>query len=452
MRLLQWFTAVTLGLSGGIGGAQAAPPAPVQKSPTIIHVPDWTGVYLGGQMGVEFHTANYNSLNFIAPTKVGDVGGTARGFYAGFNYQLSIPFVVGIEGSITRLKGDGPKGGFQLAGADFDPLLGASRISTLTGRLGYLLTPGTLVYGKGGVARIKVHGFDNFTDPFEKTLAATVWGVGIESMVTENVLVRVEATRTRANTELKLNNGFDVYRPDFFQVMAGAALKINPGIPSGAEAPAPSWFPRREQINRTWTTVFVGGDLGGAGGRVKRTDPSWPNTASFTDVSMMHSLYFGADWQIPRFGFLPDVVIGVQYSKSWMNLNFDDPTGVSVGTDTIFRFASISRLTAVTGRVGVLLNPATMVYLRAGPAHVTFQASPNFFNATNPASRAATTTRTGSQVGFGAETWVTDHLALRAEALFTKTRDSVVLDGIAPADTELKPSVTSGTMGLLAKF
>lgn len=450
MRALLSF--VALGLSVGIGMAQAAPPAPLQQSPTVIPVPDWTGIYLGGQLGTEFHSANYNNVGFNTPTKVGDVGGMARGYYAGFNYQLSIPIVVGVEGAVTNLKGNGPKGGFQLAGPDVDPLLAASRISSLTGRLGYLVTPTTLVYGKGGTARIKVSGFDNFTDPFEKTLHGTVWGVGIESMVNENFLVRLEATRTRTNADLMLNNGFDQYRPEFLQVMAGASLKLNPGIPSGASEPAPWWFPRREQINRTWTTVFIGGDLGGAGGRIKRTDPSWPNTASFTDVSVMHSFYFGGDLQLPHFGFLPDVVVGFQYSKSWMNLAFDDPTGVAVGTETFYRFARISGITATTGRVGVLVNPSAMVYLRAGPAHMTFTAVPDYFNATNALSGAATVTLTGTQVGFGTEAWLTDHLALRAEALFTKTRDSLVLNGLAPADTELKPSVTTGTVGLLAKF
>jgi outer membrane immunogenic protein len=452
MRPLLSFIAVTLGLGVGIGSAQAAPPAPPQPSPTIIHVPDWTGLYLGGQLGTEFHSANYNRVGFLTPTEVGDVGGLARGLYAGFNYQLSIPIVVGVEGSITQLRGSGPNGGFQLDGPDQDLLLRASRISTLTGRLGYLVTPTTLVYGKGGTARIKVSGVDGFAGPFEKTIPGQVWGVGIESMVNENFLVRLEATRTRSNADLILNNGFDQYRPEFLQVMAGASLKVNPGIPSGASMPAPSWFPQREQINRTWTTVFVGGDLGGAGGRIKRTEPTLLNTASFTDVSVMHSFYFGGDLQLPHFGFLPDVVIGFQHSKSWMNLAFDDPAGSPAGTQTFYRFARISGITATTGRVGVLINPSAMVYLRAGPAHMTFTADPNFFNARNPLSGAATVTLTGTQVGFGAETWLTDHLALRAEALFTKTRDSVVLNGIAPSDTELKPSVTSGTMGLLAKF
>jgi opacity protein-like surface antigen len=451
MRPLLSFIAVTLGLGVGIGAAQAAPPAPLQPTPTIIHVPDWTGIYLGGQLGTEFHSANYNDITFNTPTKVGDVGGMARGYYAGFNYQFSIPIVVGIEGGVTNLKGHGPKGGFQLIGPDNDPLLGATQIKTLTGRLGYLVTPTTLVYGKGGTARIKVNGFDNF-DSFERTLHGSIWGVGIESMVNENFLVHLEATRTRSNADLVLNSGTTQYRPEFLQVMAGASLKVNPGIPSGAAVPAPSWFPRREQINRTWTTVFIGGDLGGAGGRVKRTDPTLLNTASFTDVSVMHSFYFGGDLQLPHFGFLPDVVVGFQYTKSWMNLAFDDPAGVLVGGQNFYRFARISGLTAVTGRVGVLLNPSSLVYLRAGPAHMTFTAVPDFFNATNASSGAATVSLTGTQVGFGAETWLTDHLALRAEALFTKTRDSVVLNGVAPSDTELKPSVTTGTMGLLAKF
>ena len=105
----------------------------------------------------------------------------------------------------------------------------------------------------------------------------------------------------------------------------------------------------------------------------------------------------------------------------------------------------------MTGRFGVLVNPSTLVYGRVGRAHMNFVSSQSYFNL--PGSGAGPTTLTGLQTGIGAEAWLTDHLAFRLEALYTKTRDNVILTGSpTPNDTQLRPSVTTGTAGLLAKF
>jgi outer membrane immunogenic protein len=452
MRSSLSYALVALGLSVGSAAAQGLPPLPSipqQRTPILLPaVPDWTGFYIGGQIGAEFHSAQYDSQSFNNSTRLGAVDGMARGFYAGFNFQLPIPIVVGAEVNYVRYKTNPPGDSFQLTGPSSDFLESVQDSTTISGRIGYLVTPGTLVYGKRGTAKLKVSGFEGFsTTPFEATLNGTVWGVGIESMITENVVVRVEATRIKTTDPLILNNGADVFRPEISQVMAGAAVKLNPGLPSGSTVQMPAWWPRPPQINRTWTSVFVGGDVGAAGGVVKRLDQVFQNEASFTDFTSVHSFYYGADLQIPQLPF----VIGVQYAKTWINANFDDPVGSGTSPSPVFRFATINELRAVTGRFGVLVNPSTLIYGRVGRAHMDVTPSQAYFNL--PGSGAGPTTLTALQTGIGAEAWVTDHLAFRIEALYTKARDNIILTGSAtPNDTELRPSVTTGTAGLLAKF
>ena len=283
----------------------------------------------------------------------------------------------------------------------------------------------------------------------DKNLTGTTYGVGIESMITENLLVRLEADRTRTNDDLVVNQGFDRYRPEIIQVMAGAAVKFNPGAPSSPTKF--SWLPSLPAITRSWTSVYVGADIGKANGLV---DPNLLNGAigPFSDMRTSHSFFAGGDLQLPAFLQVgPTVVVGAQYSKSWMKLVFDEPTGNGI-INPIFRFASISNITAVTGRVGVLATPSTLVYGRAGPARIDFTASPDYFNVVNPASGAGRSKLHASQVGGGIETFVTDHVALRVEGLFTKANEDVVINGVAPGDTRLRASVTTGTVGLLAKF
>jgi opacity protein-like surface antigen len=118
----------------------------------------------------------------------------------------------------------------------------------------------------------------------------------------------------------------------------------------------------------------------------------------------------------------------------------------------IYQFASIDRVSAVTGRAGVLITPSTLAYFRGGPAWIRFTAEPDYFNAINPASGAGTSTMAATQLGMGVETFLTDHLALRVEGLFTHAHDEIALNGLAPDDTHLRPSIMSGTIGLLAKY
>jgi outer membrane immunogenic protein len=443
---------VVLGLSGGVACAEELGQRVQSPLPVMPANPDWTGFYAGAQLGTESHSANYHIVGIpilAIPdtyTRIGGVSRVTGGVFVGYNYQLPGPFIVGVEGSRTFLRGQ-----FQLNGPSIDLLQNVNRIDTFAGRFGFLVTPTTMAYGKAGVSRINLSGVENGLTGarFDKNLTGTTYGVGIESMITENLLVRLEADRTRANNDLVVNLGFDRYRPEMIQVMAGAAVKFNPG-PPGSQTRF-SWLPSLPAITRSWTSVYVGADIGKAGGLV---DPNQLNgqLGPFSDMRTSHSFFAGGDLQLPAFLQVgPTFVVGAQYSKSWMKLGFDDPVG-NGGINNIFRFASISNITAVTGRLGFLATPSTLVYGRAGPARIDFTASPDYFNVVNPASLAGRSKLRASQVGGGIETFVTDHVALRVEGLFTKANEDVVLNGIAPGDTRLRATVTTGTVGLLAKF
>ncbi len=122
---------------------------PIYKAPPPPPAPayNWTGCYIGANLGGgwthdEFHfgAENEGTLN-----KAGFVGGGQ----VGCDYQFGSNFVIGVQGMFD---------GTTIKGTDVDPNdtdrypTTLHWFGTVTGRLGYLVTPSVLIYGKGGAA------------------------------------------------------------------------------------------------------------------------------------------------------------------------------------------------------------------------------------------------------------------------------------------------------------
>lgn len=118
---------------------------------------NWTGFYVGGQIGGGWFSSQTTTVSPSASFPAGFVQGTIDGSgflgggYAGYNYQIN-QFVIGIDGdySWADLKG---------SGSDISPINGGTTthdekfkwIATVTGRLGYAVN-NWLLFGKGGWA------------------------------------------------------------------------------------------------------------------------------------------------------------------------------------------------------------------------------------------------------------------------------------------------------------
>jgi outer membrane immunogenic protein len=174
---------------------KAPPPAPAVSS-------SWTGCYLGieggGNWGTSHHTgvaAPFAGFNVAGPY---DLSGGLFGGTIGCNYQAD-RWVFGIEGddSWTNTKG--------ITGvvAPFNPAYFADTkerwIGTLRGRIGWTMSPQTLIYATGGAAFGRIAA-DNFSPTFgtgvsdAATLTGYVVGGGIESMLPfwQNVSAKAE--------------------------------------------------------------------------------------------------------------------------------------------------------------------------------------------------------------------------------------------------------------------
>ncbi|WP_407150315.1 outer membrane protein [Bradyrhizobium sp. ORS 86] len=116
-------------------------PAPVYAAPLY----NWTGFYIGGHLGGVFSGSD-NTFNGLALTD-----SSARfmgGVQAGYDWQLSTNWVIGLEGQYSWV------GSHQLNAIFPNGLVYNNNqrgIASVTGRVGYTWGPG-LIYVKGGYA------------------------------------------------------------------------------------------------------------------------------------------------------------------------------------------------------------------------------------------------------------------------------------------------------------
>ena len=144
----------------------------------------WTGVHIGGGIGAAAFNSRWTTdclasvaLPATCPndmfggaTRVGndnpadfDPSGIRLNFYLGLDWQASSWLVVGIEGEVAKLKDS-------VRSADWNSRYLADRLrpwpehradrermvdASLRGRVGFLLTPRTLIYSTGGLAILR---------------------------------------------------------------------------------------------------------------------------------------------------------------------------------------------------------------------------------------------------------------------------------------------------------
>jgi outer membrane immunogenic protein len=200
--------------------------APVPQVPAQVY--NWTGFYVGGDVGVAGVRHNFTS-NFSQQESDPTFANNAQdnpfsptpligGGHAGFNWQFAPNLVAGVEGdwqsvrsrqsfcrqtdisSVACLDGPGNNLGFGSAGGEFN------WVATARGRVGWATGP-LMIYGTGGAAFTEVKSslglscFDGCGDngnPVSASVSSstqkTGWviGAGVEWMFAQNWTVRGE--------------------------------------------------------------------------------------------------------------------------------------------------------------------------------------------------------------------------------------------------------------------
>lgn len=180
------------------------------KAPAIapVSVYNWSGLYVGGNLGYGWTNADWENLESTPPATFFDytpgqtfshsMSGVIGGGQIGYNYQ-SGPWVFGIEAMVDAASIKGAFSSDTPFGAGDDQFEARIKMLMLfTGRLGYAWN-NLLAYGKAGVgvANIRAEVSDDvgaFTGSGSDShwLTGPTVGVGLEYGITANLSIGVE--------------------------------------------------------------------------------------------------------------------------------------------------------------------------------------------------------------------------------------------------------------------
>ncbi|WP_256808310.1 outer membrane protein [Bradyrhizobium sp. Bra64] len=157
------------------------------KAPVMAPAYNWTGFYVGANVGGQWGSADpgtstvFDPAGYFASSSVPAIAavGAQRvnsssvtgGFSAGYNWQVNNA-VLGLEGDINYFGFKGSASGSALypccapTGFTVSSQVSADWLATVRGRIGFLAAPTWLLYATGGAAISEVKGNFNFTDTF----------------------------------------------------------------------------------------------------------------------------------------------------------------------------------------------------------------------------------------------------------------------------------------------
>jgi outer membrane immunogenic protein len=190
--------AVAIGAIVGVGAASAADmkaPMYAKAPPVVQEVYNWTGFYLGAQVGGAWSEYRYDNIDLTGEPVSHNASSITGGGHLGYNWQYK-SLVLGVEAEFngTDLKGSST--------SIFTPLVTYSTkvdwYGTVVGRLGVAFNR-TMLYATGGVAFADIrsaglNGPNGTIDSFSNTTNRTGWtaGVGAAYQITPNWIAGID--------------------------------------------------------------------------------------------------------------------------------------------------------------------------------------------------------------------------------------------------------------------
>ena len=203
MRFLKLgMLAATSSVALTIGHANAADLARYKAPPPPPPMYNWSGLYVGANIGYSWGEAKYEATLAAAGgvSRSERMDGVIGGLQSGYNFQLG-GWVLGFESDIQF---SGQKGGETfpgvIAGATITTDVKLEWFGTSRTRLGILATPNILLYGTAGIAygrykesaTVTVAGVGSLTSTFTDVKAGWTAGAGIEGALWSGWSAKVE--------------------------------------------------------------------------------------------------------------------------------------------------------------------------------------------------------------------------------------------------------------------
>ncbi|MET3927543.1 outer membrane beta-barrel protein [Devosia sp. 2618] len=211
--------ALAVGFAAPVASAQAQQIiAPMVNSSSYqANYSAWDGFYLGAQgslIGMKSHEA---SPVLPGPEQLlGDIGGSA-GIFAGYRYQLNDWFVLGVDAELNNVATQ-----FEFSGKNYGALKWDAAVRAT---LGYPVANNVLAYATVGYSWGRFDLSPGYkSDDAVFTAGGIQLGLGVDMMVTENIMARLNATWTHYGVNDVINGGTS--EPSNAVVRAGLAWKF----------------------------------------------------------------------------------------------------------------------------------------------------------------------------------------------------------------------------------
>lgn len=456
----------------------------------------WTGVSLGigGGYAVSNHAFNFSEGPAIPAGISFDLNidafageGEFMTLSAGADYQLSSKVVIGIlfEYDFTNIDGEVKLSVPPLGGLSANAEMEIENQWSIGGRLGYLVTPSTLLYATAGYTRADVSDIDFSVSAGGATLNGTLadvdsfdgyfLGAGAETRLSHGFTLRAEYRYSEYDAEeitllpdlLPAINAFVTTELQPSVQTGRISLNYRFDLGNGATADVAETSSAVSPTSWTGAYVGLGGGIGAANNVITLSEgPALPpGLFDFELDGIGHEGKFitigaGYDVQIhPKFvaGAFIDFAHGSLEHEDTANANLG---GLTIGAELKAEFEDLLML---GGRLGYLANPDTLLFVSAGYARAelsdtTISAGSNVGGGINLVL-AAGEDFSGYFLGGGIETRLTSNISLRGEYRYLdlESQDITLLPDLFPqinsfVSTDFDPAIQIGRLSVTYRF
>ncbi|KZY36157.1 hypothetical protein A3731_16085 [Roseovarius sp. HI0049] len=182
---------------------------------------DWTGFHAGAMAGYGEMQPNSNAANLIQPNSDDAV----YGIFAGYDYQFSNRFLIGVEADWAFSDMSSTVPCFNPA---FSCNAGMDSMATVRARAGMTFDR-TLVYATAGYAHMEYKGYtQNAATRFADSSGIDGWtyGFGLEYAVTDRIHVGAEARWAEFDSTVMNYDVPYTVSPDTFQALLRVSFKL----------------------------------------------------------------------------------------------------------------------------------------------------------------------------------------------------------------------------------
>ncbi|MDN4988869.1 porin family protein [Bradyrhizobium arachidis] len=268
----RFLLAAAMAVLGTVAAQAADLAAHYTKAPMMAAAYNWTGFYVGGNVGGQWGSADAATTTLDPPVAyfanssvpaIAAVGAqhvnsssVTGGLTAGYNWQVNSA-VFGLEGDINYFGFKGSATGSALypccapTGFTVNSQVSADWLATIRGRIGFLATPSWLIYATGGAAIADVKGNFNFSDTFA---AATESGAIRDTRV---------GWTAGVGGEYAVGNGWSL-KAEYLYVDLGRASMTSNNLVAGGPLPAQTFthsFDIKSNIVRIGVNYKFGGPV-----------------------------------------------------------------------------------------------------------------------------------------------------------------------------------------------